>query len=71
MKFMKWISNTAKKTDLFNVPTLIGQTREEALRYYQNWRSQLIEGDRQATDSYSVAELKAMGMIGLYEQENA
>lgn len=66
---MEWIANTPRSVDLSNVPCRTDQTKESALRAYQKWRSRFIKGDPKATDSFSVAELKGIGMIGLYKQE--
>jgi hypothetical protein len=65
---MKWISNTyldAKNAIIARV----GETNLEAQTRHMQWRNKFREGDPKATSSYSVAELKQMGIIGLYKYE--
>jgi hypothetical protein len=37
---------------------------------YWQWRSQFVEGEPRATDSYTSAQLSEMGMVGLYLTNN-
>ena len=59
-KKKKWLSNIKNEYE----SNKYGMTE---LRYWQ-WRKQFDEGEPVATDAHSVAELKAMGMIGLYSK---
>lgn len=62
---MKWLTNdidVTKKSD--HVP-MIGRNEEN----YWQWRNALIVGEPKATNEYTVEQLKAMGMIGLYGKD--
>lgn len=66
----RWLSNAFKNTDWTSVQCVTGQTRDEALRLYRQWLHGKIIGDPKATEHYSVAELKRMGYVGVYEPED-
>lgn len=48
---------------------LFGQPWKDALESEKRLYDSMIKGRPQATDAYSVEELEAMGMIGLYKEE--
>ena len=58
---MVWLTNTAKNGPEFENQALTDE--------YWKWRRTLTEGEPKASDYYTVAEMKAMGMIGLYKRE--
>jgi len=64
---LEWVANDWRKLD-FPAVFGLGQTQQEAMISLQNWRSQFVEGEPKATEKYSVADLKAMGIIGLYKR---
>lgn len=66
---MKWLSNTydPKKRDAkYYVARLIGETQEQAWANHKQWLEGKIIGEPMASETYSVEELKAMGMVGVY-----
>lgn len=48
------------------IMTLRGQTQAEAWRLRQQWLSDKMIGSPKATDQYSIRELAAMGLVGVY-----
>jgi len=48
------------------IMTLRGQTQAEAWRLQQQWLSGKMIGSPKATDQYSIQELAAIGMVGVY-----
>ena len=65
-KRLVWVSNTPK--DPRYVACLSGQSYKEAVESQIQWASQFVKGDPQATEAYSVADLKKGGYIGLYKE---
>ena len=64
-----WITNMAdRKTSHpeFPMPLRSGQTPHQAFMEQQRWLSGKIIGDPQPTYDYSVAQLKAMHIVGVY-----
>lgn len=55
-----WISNTPKSPSLLVLHNDPG---------YWEWRNSLVEGRPKASEVFSVEELEAVGMIGLYREE--
>lgn len=43
------------------------ETQEQANRRYMEWLQGKIIGEPQATETYTVEQLKAMDIIGIYE----
>lgn len=69
---MKFLSNTydPNRTDARDhVQQLSDETQEEAWRNYRHWLRGKVIGDPQPTKRHSVAELRAMGMVGVYALE--
>ncbi|MEM1368490.1 MAG: hypothetical protein AAGG02_10820 [Cyanobacteria bacterium P01_H01_bin.15] len=46
------------------------QSEEDALREFESWLKDKIVGEPRATESYSVEELKDMGMVGIYAKDD-
>ena len=66
---LNWITNMAdRKTSHpeFPMPLRPGQTPHQAFMEQQRWLSGKIIGDPQPTYDYSVAQLKAMHIVGVY-----
>lgn len=68
---LKWVSNTydpkAKDAKMF-VFRMPDETQEHAWRTYLQWLNGKVIGEPQATDHYTVEQLKAMGLVGVYVQ---
>lgn len=67
---MKFLSNTYNPTkpdsDLLVCRTF-DQTQEEAIGQYRNWLRGKYIGRPQATVKYTVEELEAMDIVGVYD----
>lgn len=50
--------------------SVVNMDSELQWREYLKWVYSNEVGDPQATDTYTVTELKVMGMIGVYKKEN-
>lgn len=66
---MRWIANTSDPRLGIRgiVPCRTGQTQEEADQSYQDFLRGKVFGEPKATDTYTVEELKSMGLVGVYE----
>ena len=63
MSKLKWLTNTRDPKN-FSGDTLHRQ-EQEALEYLEN----KIIGRPKATERYSVEELEAMGLVGVYKED--
>ena len=66
---MRFLSNTynPKNDDVrFFVPRGFYETQEEAWNHYVFWLKDKFIGEPEASEKYSVAELKEMGYVGVY-----
>ena len=69
---MKWLTNLDDPRHggaHLHILHEIGRTRAEAWQAQERWLADKILGDPQATDYYSVEQLKQMGMVGVYTNE--
>jgi hypothetical protein len=64
---MKWISNGPKQPNENNTIAKYGESIFDAIKHVKQWQSQFIVGRPKPTDSHTVEELEAMGLIGLYK----
>jgi hypothetical protein len=63
---MKWLTNSAGEKF---VVRRFEQSIEEAISDYRRFLSDKIIGDPKATDFYTVEELKAMEVFGVYSRD--
>lgn len=65
---MRWLVNTywPKSPDRFVLPR-IGGTEAEARAIEDAWLADKIIGEPQATEGFTVEELKEWGLVGVYE----
>ncbi len=66
---MKWLSNIHDPKDpqaQMYVARSFHETPEEAWAHHQEWLKGKVIGEPQATEAYTVEQLKAMGMVGVY-----
>lgn len=70
---MRWLSNTYNPNlpdAKHHVDTMPHQTPEEAWHWHKVWLSGKIIGEPQATDTYTVEQLKAMDLVGVYVEDD-
>lgn len=70
---MKWLTNISdprRKEARALIQTILNETPEQAWQRQERYLAGKIIGDPKATDRYSVDELKAMGMVGVYNKES-
>ena len=69
---LRFLSNTHDPKDKF-APTFVArrfdETQEEAWHWHLEWLKGKVIGDPKATEAYTVAQLKEMGMVGVYAQQ--
>lgn len=66
---MKFLSNTydpKRKDAPMRVTARIGETQQEAWRWHLEWLRGKVIGEPQETSTYTVEQLKEMGMVGVY-----
>lgn len=71
---MKHLSNTydPSRPGAFEyVLCLEGQTRVQAWESHLHWLKGKVIAEPKATESYSVEELKEMGMVGVYAPDSS
>ena len=71
---MRFLSNTHDPKDKLApmfVDRRFDETQEEAWRNHLEWLKGKVIGDPQATEAYTVAQLKEMGLVGVYMPNNA
>lgn len=69
---MKWLTNTHDPKDKdwkMYVTTRIGETRQQACANHLEWLDGKIIADPEPSDTYTVEQLKAMNIVGVYKQE--
>lgn len=71
MTTLVWKTNYSNPYESHHMPMRYGieETFSQALQRERRFYDSMIKGKPQATDSYTVEELEAMGMIGLYKEE--
>jgi hypothetical protein len=72
MRILRYCGNTYDPRDpLFVRSMLISfeETTDEAVKRHSDWLSDKVIGDPQPTQEYSVAQLQAMNMVGVYMLE--
>lgn len=72
MNNLVWVTNFANPfSPTYRAVTAYGEPQHDAIeRDRQIWNS-FIKGRPRATDTYSVEELEAMGMHGLYKRDES
>ncbi len=67
---MKFLGNTHDPQDEENAKMYVvrrfGETHDEAWKHHIEWLKGKVIGDPQATEAYTVRQLKDMGMVGVY-----
>lgn len=67
---LEWKTNYTNPYKHNHMPMVMGnESYLDALRRERELYDRFIKGRPQATDTYTVEQLEAMGMIGLYEQK--
>jgi hypothetical protein len=69
MEKMKFLSNTHDPKDPLAdmyVERSFHETQAEAVAHWREWLKGKVIGDPQASDFYTVSELKEMGLVGVY-----
>lgn len=66
MKHLTNIYDPRRRDARAMIMTQRGQTHAEAWRLQQRWLSDEMIGSPKATDHYSVRELAAQGLVGVY-----
>lgn len=70
---MKWLTNTRdpRRADRSAyAQKWPGETPQEALDRLDAWLADKIIGEPKATPGYTVAELKAMHLVGVYQEDS-
>ena len=70
---MKWLSNTHDPSSpdwTTYIHVRSDQSWESAIDSHMDWLEDKIIGEPQATNRYSVEELKQMGMVGVYTKDS-
>ena len=70
---LRFLSNTHDPKDKnarMYVYRRFDETQEEAWRNHLAWLKGKVIGDPQATEAYTVAQLKEMGLVGVYAQQS-
>lgn len=60
-----WLTNTNPK---YPPVAMFGQTQEEADLRYKKWLAGKRIGSPKATEAYTVEQLEARGMVGVYRE---
>ena len=71
---LRFLSNTHDPKDKnfqMYVARSFHETQEQAVARHLEWLKGKVIGDPQATEAYTVAQLKEMGMVGVYMPNNA
>lgn len=68
MTWLTNISDPSRDPHGQTVLTLPGQSHGDAVAAFRYWLRDKVIGDPMATDAYSVAELKIMGIVGVYAE---
>lgn len=68
---LRWLTNEPDPngSERLHVLPYIGETNEEAELRHRQWLADKVIGDPRATEWYTVAELKAMGYVGVYARD--
>lgn len=69
---LRWLSNTydpSKPDAPTYVMRMVDQSSADAWQSYLDWLHGKTIGEPRATEYFSVAELKTMGMVGVYVDE--
>ena len=61
---LKFVTNSYKNGNPIPQPNLVGPTMTK--EQFDEWQSQFIEGEPEPVGDWTVKQLKAMGMTGLY-----
>lgn len=70
---LRFLSNTHDPKDKnarMYVARSFDETQEEAWRNHLEWLKGKVIGEPQATEAYTVAQLKEMGLVGVYAQQS-
>lgn len=71
---MEFLTNTHDPKDKnakMYVARRFDQSQEDAWYWHCKWLEGKVIGDPQATEAYTVAQLKEMGLVGVYMPNNA
>ena len=69
---MRFLCNTYDPKDIRNkryLTTPPHETPEDALRHHLEWLKDKVIGEPQATETYTVEQLKEMGLVGVYSNQ--
>lgn len=68
MKFLTNLYNPNRWNARDKITTRIDETPEEAWASQEIWLADKVIGAPRATDTYTAAELRRMGMVGVYTE---
>lgn len=66
LRFLTNIHDPQDKNARMYIRCMPYQTQEQAWREHLEYLKDKVIGDPQKTEAYTVAELKAMGLVGVY-----
>lgn len=67
---MKWLTNASKEVSEFTVVRVLGESYSDTIQQEFEFRKGKIFGRPKATETYSVEQLEAQGLIGIYGMES-
>ena len=68
---MEFLTNTHDPKDKYAkmyVARSIHETQEQAWAHHVEWLKDKVIGEPQATEAYTVEQLKQMGLVGVYRK---
>lgn len=71
MKFLTNIHNPSDKNAKLYISLRPHETLKEAVTNHLEWLKGKVIGEPQATEAYTVAQLKEIGMVGVYMPNNS
>ncbi len=68
MSKLIWVTNTKEKETLGSVLKMRGQTELSAWQEWNDTKARFIKGRPKSSSKYTVEQLEAKGIIGLYRE---
>lgn len=66
---LRWLTNAPRNVEDWNA--MGHETQEESVARHRQYLEDKIIGEPKATPAYTVAELKAMDLVGVYVQKDS
>jgi hypothetical protein len=70
MRYLTNLYDPTRLDALGQIERIPGETWTEAREHYREWLHGKIIGEPQATETYTVEQLKAMHMVGIYAKDD-